>query len=390
MSYNSSGTYTNATGATGQAPGNVVQSATWNGIHSDYATALTQVMQQLLNTTTDRNILSANGSFEVWQRGAGSAATFAVGASNTPGTYTADRWYLLTGANQTCTVAATAGISGLTGVGSQFAAKVQRNNAQTGTTAIVFGYPLDTDEIVRMRGNKVTLQFWVKPGANWPANGVLTYNLYTGTGSVAKRAGGFTNEANPLTSTVTLQPGGAAQLVQFTGLTAVTATATQAEFQFSWSPTGTAGTDESLTLDQVSIEVNYTTTTWLDMSLDPLPFDYMLQKCKRHYQKTFDYGTAPAQGGGLPGAITIMAPLSSKANIFVQFPVEMRVAPTITTYNPSGASANWQDLTTAASVGVTVDTSTPGTKSFMIFTTTSASAAANDKLAIQAQYDSGI
>src|SRR5258706_5415814 len=87
-----------------------------------------------------RNIAADNGGFEVWQRGAGASATFAVSATSTA--YTADRWYLNTNANQACTVAAVTGLVN----GSRLACKVQRNNGQTGVGVPVFGFPLDTDE----------------------------------------------------------------------------------------------------------------------------------------------------------------------------------------------------------------------------------------------------
>jgi hypothetical protein len=45
----SGGIYTGPTGSTGTLPGQVIRSATWNTINSDYATALTTVGQQLWN-----------------------------------------------------------------------------------------------------------------------------------------------------------------------------------------------------------------------------------------------------------------------------------------------------------------------------------------------------
>ena len=84
---------------------------------------------------------------------------------------------------------------------SLLAGKVLRNSGQTGITAYTFGYPLDTDEVVAMRGSKVSLSFLAKTGANWsPTNGTFTASLYVGTGAVAKRAGGFTSETHSLST----------------------------------------------------------------------------------------------------------------------------------------------------------------------------------------------
>ena len=61
--------FTLPAGATNATPGQIIQSAVWNNIHSDIQTGLTQVMSQLTALMTGRNLLRGNGSFEVWQRG---------------------------------------------------------------------------------------------------------------------------------------------------------------------------------------------------------------------------------------------------------------------------------------------------------------------------------
>lgn len=52
MPFNSSGTYTPASGATTAAPGDVIKSATWNAIFTDISSALTSLGQALYGTTT--------------------------------------------------------------------------------------------------------------------------------------------------------------------------------------------------------------------------------------------------------------------------------------------------------------------------------------------------
>src|SRR5271170_5972907 len=92
--------YTPPAGAESATPGAVVQSAVWNAVFTDIAAALTQLATQANTTPTWANILSPNGGFTIWQRGAGGSASFSVNASSTQ--YTADRWYITTGANQAC------------------------------------------------------------------------------------------------------------------------------------------------------------------------------------------------------------------------------------------------------------------------------------------------
>lgn len=329
-----------------------------------------------------RNILMDNGGFEIWQRDAGSAASIAVGASTTA--YTADRWYVITGANQASVVAATVGLTNA----SNIAAKVTRNNAQTGVTAYTFGYPLDTDEVVRMRGNKVTISAVLKGGANWsPTSGTITGTLYVGTGAVAKRGGGFVGETSVVAMTANVTPGGAAASASAVSAATVPTNSTQGEFQFTWTPTGTAGADDSITIDDVQIEIGVFASQF-----ERVPFDMILHKCKRHFLKTFPYGTVPAQNAGLAGSLGFTSQITTAGSAFIQwdFPVEMRATPAITTYNPSATNANWRDVTGAGDVLVLVDTnSAKSSKGVFIGSQTTALTAVHN-LYIQAAADSGI
>lgn len=87
--------------------------------------------------------------------------------------------------------------------------------------------------------------------------------------------------------------------------------------------------------------------------------DYALElkRLQRFYLKTFPQGTAPAQNAGVLGALCTAA-ASTTAGTFSNywsFPVEMWSAPTITTFNPSAANANWRDVGGASDAVVLVD-----------------------------------
>lgn len=328
-----------------------------------------------------RNIL-VNGGMEIWQRGSGDTASIAVAASTTA--YCADRWYLTTGANEASVVAAATGLTNQ----SQFCAQVQRNNGQTGTTVMTFGYPLTKEECIRLRGKKVTLQFYTATGANWsPTSGTLTYNVYFGTGAEAKRGAGFTGETNPLTGSVNLATGAGAAQTTATSSGTVATTVTQGEVQFTFTPTGTAGAADLVKLDDVQLEPAPIATPF-----EYLPFGYMMRECQRHYCKTFAYNTAPAQSAGVVGALSATAASATAGTmgIWWQYPVQMRVIPTITTYNPSAANANWRNTTGAADAVVQVDPNTAiSQNSVFIKEQTTALVAANNYY-IHVQADSGI
>ena len=381
----SGSTFTLPVGATGQVAGNIVQSATWNAIHADLNTGLTQLMAQLVSTPGNRNVLFSNGSLDIWQRGAGSSASIAVAASTTA--YTADRWYVTTGANQASVISAATALSN----SSVVAGKVLRNAGQTGVTAYTFGYPLEVADIVRMLGQKVSLSCIVKAGANWsPTNGTLTASLYTGTAAAAKRGGGFTGETQVLTVSTNLTVS-VTTAIAATSTVIVPTTTTQAELQFTWTPVGTAGADDSITIDDVQLEANLSVSTWTPTNFDIVPFTVCLADCKRHYKKTFPYGTAPAQSAGLVGALVEVTQGVSKLGVLWTFEsVELRANPSVTTYNPQGATANWQDITAAASLAATIDTTTTSNSPKTIYIGGATVAAIDHQVFIHVTASSGI
>lgn len=389
MSYSSIGAYAQVSGATTAVAGQIIQSAVWNNIHYDLGNALTQVMQQLLATPTQKNIAWMNGGFEVWQKGTGFTASITVSTTTTA--YTADRWYLSTGTggSNIHTVTAQAGLASQ----SRLCARVRRTAAQTGTSLMTFGYPLDSDEIFRMRGKLVSFSALVQAGANWsPASGTLNVALYVGTGSPGKRGAGFTGETTVFTLASNLTAGGAVTALAATASVVVPTNATQAEVQFTWTPVGTAGAADDFSVDDLQIEVQNSLTTWLASNYDRIDFPSMLQGCKRFYQKTFDYSIAPAQGATVQNSLAYVTSPNQLVCIYWQYPVELRATASITTYNPSGATANWQDLTAGASVTASVDTANSGgSKGILIYgTTATGTAGISHLIYIQADASAGL
>ena len=241
------------------------------------------------------NLAVRFGSMDVWQRGAGGSASIAVGASTTA--YTVDGCYLLTNANQASTVAAVAGIA----TGSFKAAAISRNNAQTGTGQLLFGCPFDTDEIALFAGQFVTLSFTLSTGALY-SGGAISINLVCGTGSPKKQSTGYTNQTLPITFAISPGAAAAATRYQATSAAIVPANCTQAEPQFEWNPTGTAGATDTVTIDDVKVEIvlNAASTA---TPYTPANFEQQLHMAQRHFAKTFPYGTAPIQNGGIAGAL---------------------------------------------------------------------------------------
>ena len=387
MSFGAGGTYTQVSGAITAAAGQVIQSAVWNNIHTDLGDSLTQLGACLVTAPIPRNILSANGGLEVWQRGAGGAASISVGAGTTA--YGPDRWYLTAGANQASTVSQQAGLD----PASRWCAQVQRTAGQTGVTVMTFGYPLDTEEVARMRGKKVGVAFLAATGANWsPASGTLAATLYVGTGATAKRGAGFTGETSVLSVSSNIVAGTSAAAYGGISSAVVPANATQGELQFTWTPTGTAGTNDWFQLDDVMLDASAAAGQGFQVQYERLPFDFQLLACRRHFWKTFSYSTAPAQAVGA-GTGELMA-MAGKAGATAQFlplrhPAQMRATPALTLYSPATTSAQVYDET-AGSYSTSSSYSGLTTEGGYVTATGAAGAAVGDLLGVHIIADAGI
>ncbi len=160
----------------------------------------------------------------------------------------------------------------------------------------------------------------------------------------------------------------------------------------------TAGTWQSGNYIATSNQVNGVNTgatnfriagVQLELGAKATPFDVrpqgeVLRDCQRYYSKSFNIATAPAQNAGRIGSVAGVA----STTLFirdVRFPVSMRTTPTITTYNPSAANANWRAQTPAADRTAAIDLQ--GEHSCLLYTT---GATANDDLYIHYTADAEI
>lgn len=312
---------------------------------------------ELLNPTTTPTLSPyagfksqlRNGDYNVWQRGAAGAASIAVigGASSV---YTVDRWALTTPNNAAATVSQQAGLTN----GSQWCARVQRNNGQTGTGFTFFEHAFTLDQIIPMRGQIMTVSFYARCGANYsPASSSMGISLITGTGA-ARTFGSiaYTGEVDCISTSTTLSTSIAK--VTATGTVVVPTNTTQMALVVFMNSTGTAGAADYFEIDEAQLEVGSTATVF-----DRRPFEIDLKHCKRFYQKSFPYATAPAQTGGVTGAFNVFLGTGQSgtngATILLEGPMYQTVQ-TFTTYNPSAGNANVRDTTNSADRTITVGT----------------------------------
>lgn len=206
---------------------------------TDYMAKLNSVSQKANSDRTDRLI---NGALRIWQRG----TSFTPLASTV--TYTADRFfaYRLTNANYT--------VSQVAGVGSRYGLKAQRTAADTAANPIYVGYVLESDEAIQLAGKTVTLSFDLKVGANFSgASNQVNAEIHRGLGidqsAFAFMGDTWTSQAPILSPVFT---GSTSFLRMSTSFTVPTGT-TQIGIRFFYTPTGTAGADDSITLQNIAM-----------------------------------------------------------------------------------------------------------------------------------------
>lgn len=320
---------------------------------SDLASAATARSNlQAYPQQTIQNILQANGGCEVWQIGTSVAIAASATAHCGP-----DRFWLGTGASQASTVSRQAGIVN----GSRYSAKVQRNSGQTGTGTMIFEYPLISDEVVRaQQAGGLALSFTAKAGANFsPTSGALTVTVYQGTDSPRKRgASAYTSESAVISTTFNLTTTAAQFLVIGVALSVA---ATAAAVSFTWTPTGTAGADDSFTIDDLRLDTVPTGATVANFvpPVEHLDHGAYFLACRQVYRQSYVEGTAPGTITQT-GRISYIAPATGgEALPAYPYTPSMWRAPAGVTYSPdTGAGGAIRNASGSADVGGTLVTLT--------------------------------
>lgn len=249
-----------------------------------------------------------NGGMRIVQR----ATSYALTTSWAYGSV--DRWAFVqpTAANGVANQVA----SGLTGFSA--ALKLGRNAAGTQTNALQMAQVLESINSIPMQGQTVTLSFYAKAGANF-SGAYLNAVLYSGTGSDqgVSILGSWTGGASLINVNQTLTT----SWVRYSATVAVPATVTQLAVSFSYTPTGTAGADDSVYITGVQLEIGATTTPF-----EVLPFSSEIALCQRYF----------CFGAG--GTVVFNAGAYNSC----QFPVIMRGVPTVTVSPTTGVISGVQ------------------------------------------------
>jgi len=263
-----------------------------------------------------------NGNFDVWQRGTSVAMT----AANA---YAADRWYCETataGTDKTVSREDGTGVNG-----SYYCARVKMVGDVD--ELLTFSQALESQDSIKFRGQKVTLSFYARGGAEFVAdNATLVSKIATGKGADQKLLA-FTTLADGVAQNNTLTTSW--QKFTCTTTAVIAADITQIGVSFAFTHAGSGTTSNYFEVTQVQLCAG-------DVALPFMPKSYEeeLRACQR-------YAWVLTTTGKQHAAIGVAA-TTTIAYLTLFLPVEMRTLPTMTK-----TVEDWQ-LNDMANAGVDV------------------------------------
>lgn len=284
--------------------------------------ATTEFVQSALPS---RRNLVINGAFDIAQRNTTYALTtsFAYGC--------VDRWGFHQATTASCTASQVA--IATSGIPFRYGLKLQRTAAATTTGVISATTAFETTDSVKFAGKQVTLSFYAKAGANYSAaSSILNFAVITGTGTdqanAADPSGSWTGAATPLSVAQVITT----TLTKYTVTGTLAAGATQIAVRAYWTPVGTAGADDSVTITGVQLEVGASATDFEFRSIHQ-----ELALCQRYYETSWGLGESASGIQGLV-KITGLASASAQHSLSTVFKVQKRSTPTMTYYDSAGTS----------------------------------------------------
>jgi len=247
-----------------------------------------------------------NGDMRIWQR----ATSYNMTASWAYGSV--DRWIC------TSSPSASGFFNRSTSVptGFQYSVQMGRTAASTVTSPIQCVQAIESVNCYGLQGQTVTLSFWARAGANFSSSGGILYSGF-GTGTVADQAASsfyswtgstLQGQNNTLTTTWT----------RYTYTATIASDVLEVGIVFSYTPTGTAGADDSVYITGVQLEAGSTAT---EFERRPIGVEMML--CQRYCWRMSSASTTKIF---FQGYMLHLGQLEG----FVPFPVPMRTQPTMT------------------------------------------------------------
>ncbi len=276
------------------AAGSKILASTWN---ADVRDADIYVVENLGGVGRRNAII--NSHFDVWQRG----TSFAVASSTK--TYTADRWMTYRTATG-CTVSRQAG-----GPSDQwYTMRVQRDSGNTSTQPIYAIHPIETLDSRKFAGRNAYLKLTMKAGIDFSAaSSAVLVRVQTGTGTNETPEVAWTGAADALSTSQVITT----SYVDYDfGPIAISYGATQIKVSVTFTPSGTASTNDWFEIAAAQLSVDPAP------DFERLPYAETLALCQRYYQTGVGYWYGQATSGVTHG-YTLALPVAMRATPNVSF-----------------------------------------------------------------------
>jgi len=250
-----------------------------------------------------------NGGMDIWQRGTSFTDV-------TAGGYNADRYMV----NRSGDVAGI-NVSRSTDIptGFVYSMKWQRASGNTNTSGTSLYYGVESNNSYQFAGQTSILSFYAKRGANY-SGGTLSVIIGSGTAVDAKPYAYTTSVAS---TAVTLNT----SWTRYTLTGTFASNIAQVFYSLGWTPTGTAGADDSVYVTGVQLEIGSIATPF---SRAGGTIQGELAACQRYYYRIANGQAYSVFGAGAGSSATVI-------RIAIPTHTTMRVYPTSVDY--SGVTA---------------------------------------------------
>lgn len=251
-----------------------------------------------------RNVL-INSHMDVYQRG----TTVAISNSATVCNYIADRWAMNRNA------AGSTGSIQTGPTGQLKTLRIQRDSGDSSTAAITVTQALESIDSYKLAGQTCQLKLNLKAGTNFSAaSSLVTVKVTTGTGTDQAPAAAWTGTTDALSQTQAITT--TATDYELNSI-AIPSSATQVKVSVSFTPVGTASTNDWFELAAAQLTVGKS-PGW-----ERLPYHQILATCQRYYWQLGPYGTLAVLAAG-------ECQTATNAVLHIPLLTTMRRAPTVT------------------------------------------------------------
>jgi hypothetical protein len=264
-----------------------------------------------------RNVIDG-GDFSVnpFQRnipGLASGGVTSSPVSTTP-TYFADRFFAVGSASTAILMAA---VSDSSVPGFNQSLRVSRQSGATSTAQVNLGQVVETMNSLRFQNQSITFSFWARVGATY-SGGALSVQVTGGAGVNQSAALLASNGWTGQTAVVSAQQNLTTTMTRYQFTASVPSTISQIGVLLSFTPSGTAGSDDSIYVNGLQLEIGAIASPF-----EHLEAQVVLEDCQRYAWAIAEPAAGVVIGAGQnTGAAAQL--------FYIASPVQLLKAPTVT------------------------------------------------------------